>query len=278
MNHAHPVLVLGASGAIGRHLLPRLAAGGACVLAISRRPPRSTVPGTMWMQHDMERGPVAADTGVLVSVGPLEHALVQARALPRPGRIVAVGSAGIHYKLDSPDRAEKGRMELLRDAEAGLQALCAQHGITLTLLRPLLIYDGGGSAGYDRLRGLVLSSGILPVAGSGLRQPVHADDLARVIVTSLERGPAAAGTFDLGGGETLDYPSLLRRIAINSGRATRIVRVPVWILKTALALAHSIGRLRDIRPVMLERQRIDMTVDDTPARAKLDWNPRPFQP
>lgn len=278
MNYAEPVLVLGASGPVGHFLLPRLVAGGAGVLAVSRKPPRAAAAGVTWIEHDLDRGPAPVEPGALVSAGPLEHAFAQARAAARLGRLVALSSAGIGYKLDSADPVERDRMQRLKATESGLIALCRERRITLTLLRPTLLYGGGGSPGDERLRRLATAFRMLPVAGGGLRQPVHADDLARVMITALERDAAAAGVFELGGGETLDYPGMLRRIGNASGRRVRVVRVPLWLMKTALGIAHALGCLSDIRPVMLARQRIDLVVDDTPAREVLDWDPRPFEP
>jgi len=119
---------------------------------------------------------------------------------------------------------------------------------------------------------------LVPVAGNGLRQPVHADDLAALMLNLLARRPDGPESFELGGGESLPYTEFLRRIASASGREIRIVRIPAWCVTTALQLAHRLGRMQAITPMMLRRQCMDLVVDDRDAREQLGWQPRPFRP
>ena len=273
------VLVLGASTAIGQSFLRRVGErGGLQLLAVSRGRPERSAAGITWLQHDLSAGPVPAMAGALVSFGPVGLALRQFEATPGVGRVLVLSSASTEFKGDSVDQAERAQMAAIGSTEARLSALCAERGVGLSLFKTTMIYGGGGDANVSRLAGLTARLPIVPLAGNGLRQPVHADDLAELALRVLALDQRSFGTWLLGGGETLDYRAMLRRIASAQGRRTRILGVPVGLLKLGLACAHALGRLRDVRPVMLERQAVDLVVDDQPARECLGWNPRPFRP
>lgn len=278
MGQSPAILVLGASNPVGQYFLARAAGQSDFhLLAVSRRAPAFSAPGLTWLQHDLSQGPVAAMTAVLVSFGPLALAVRQLEATAAIGRVIALSSVSTEFKSDSTDPAERELMAEIRAAETRLIELCQARGARLSLLKSTMIY-GGQDANVSRLAGLAARLPMMPVAGRGLRQPVHADDLAELSLRLLSVNPDSAGTWLLGGGERLDYAAMLQRIAAAHGHPARIVAVPMFVLKSALALAHALGRLRDVRPVMLERQAADLTVDDQPARQHLGWNPRPFRP
>ena len=272
------ILLFGASGPVGRFLRQRLADSGSMVMAVSRRPPAEQAGHEIWIQHDLDRGPVGGDASVLVSLGPLSHALAELESGRRIGRIVGLSSASTQFKEDSADTQERALIRGLIDTENHLRQRCAERGVTLTLIKPSLIYAPGLDRNVSRVAGLIQRLSLTPYAGRGLRHPVHADDLARLIVDCLRLGAQSQGDWLVGGGETLAYPEMLKRIASANGQTTRLVRLPAWGLKLVLKAAHGCGRLKDISAVMIDRQRQDLLVDDTPARERLGWSPRPFRP
>lgn len=278
MSEGAIILLLGASGPVGQCFLDRTAGQRVRVIAISRRDPARARPHVTWLQHDLERAPADVRAGTLVSFGPLAHALTQVEQGIGLGRVIALSSASTLFKKRSGDRAERRQMAALAQCEEALAQACRERDIVLTLLKPTLIYGGGRDANVSRIAGLVSRLPVVPVAGRGLRAPVHADDLARLAVECVISGPKSAGTWLLAGGETLAYPDMLRRIAAAEGRSIRLLRLPAWLMKVGVRLAHLSGRLADVRPAMIERQTMDLVVDDTPAREQLGWEPRPFRP
>lgn len=278
MNEAAVVLLLGASGPMGRAFLARTQSQQVRVLAVSRQLPDASWPHVTWLQHDLERAPADVRASTLISFGPLAHALTQVERGAGLGRVIALSSASTLFKQASPDRAERRQMQALAACEAALAEACRARNIVLTLIKPTLIYDGRADGNVARVAGLAQRLPLVPVAGRGLRAPVHADDLARLAVECLILGGRSAGTWLVGGGETLAYPDMIRRAAAARGRPVRIVRLPAFLLRTAVRCVHLAGRMRDITPAMIERQRIDLVVDDTPAREQLGWAPRPFRP
>ena len=273
-----PVLLLGATGQVGRFLVPKLLEAGASVIAVSRQVPDFGGAGLTWLQQDLAREPARVQAQVLLSAGPLALALRQARHIGGLRRIVALSSASVLFKRRSPDADERRTIEALIETEGELAELCEKRGIALTLLRPTLIYGDPDRSALARLSEWLESRRRIPIAGTGLRQPVHAGDIASLMVDLVARGEAGAGTYEIGGGETLAYPGFVRRVASAHGVDVHVVRVPAWITAPALRAAHALGLLRSVTPAMVARQRMDLVVDDTDAREKLGWNPRPFRP
>jgi len=273
-----PVLLLGATGQVGGFVVPKLLEAGAPVIAVSRRVPGFARDGLTWLQQDLQREPARVQAQVMLSAGPLSLALKQAERIGGLRRVVALSSASVLFKSRSPDPAERRIVESLAGTEKALENLCARRDIALTLLRPTLIYGDTQQSGLASIARWVARHRWVPVAGRGQRQPVHAGDLAALMTRLAGAGDESAGIYELGGGETLSYPNFVRRIASAHGRDARIVRVPAPLLISLVRAARALGRLESVTPAMVGRQRMDLVVDDTPARERLGWDPRPFRP
>jgi len=277
-------LLLGASSATGQALLRQASAPGP-IHAISRQAMPSELADLsavdlQWMMHDLMVAPVRLDWRILISLGPVDHALRQVEALgPNASaqQVIALSSASPLFKLDSADPAERAAMRALVEAERRLERACLARGVRLTLLKTAMLYGGQPNANIDRVAVLMARLPCFPVVGQGMRHPVHVEDLA-ALVARLIGLEAVAGTWLLGGGEALSYSQMLARIADARGLTLRPLRVPLAALRPLLAAAHVLGQLKDIRAVMLARQAEDLLVDDQPARRQLAWQPGPFRP
>jgi nucleoside-diphosphate-sugar epimerase len=129
--------------------------------------------------------------------------------------VVAFSSSSVLSKADSADPAERARMAAMAREEAALAAACAGRGLPLLLLRPTLIYGCGLDRNVSLLADLARRFGAIPLAGqaAGLRQPVHADDLAALAVQALTAPAPVSLDSPACGGSTLSYREMARRIA-----------------------------------------------------------------
>lgn len=228
------VLVAGASGFVGRRLCPALEAAGHNVQAMTRHP-------------DTYRGAGAAVRGDVHDPDTLDAALT--------------GCGGAYYlvhSLDSPNFAERdadaARTFASAAAEAGLdrivylgglgddrddlsahlrsrrevERLLAAAGVPVTTLRAGIIIGFGGIS-WEMTRQLVerLPVMITPRWVRTRTQPIAIDDAVRYLVGVLELPEAARRSFDIGGGEVLEYIDMLRRVAAIEGRTIRILPVPL---------------------------------------------------
>ncbi len=285
------ILLLGATSLIGRFLTPRLASAGLNALAISRAPPagqerdvaQKAASVLQWAPGDLTQPdtlPALEPADAIVSLSPI---WLLPPALPKlletgARRVIAFSSTSRVTKIQSPVSAERAVAERLADGEAQTLDLCANAGVACTLLRPTLIYAEGEDRNVSRLAELIRRFGVLPLsgAGEGLRQPVHADDLAWAALALLDAPATAGKIYALPGGETLSYRAMVERVFESLGRTPRILTVPPPLWRLGLTLASPV--LKGATSAMGQRMGQDLTFDAGPAAADFGWAPRAFRP
>jgi len=284
------VLVTGASSQLGVFLLPRLQQAGFRVLAVSRRAPRSAMnvsEQVAWQHPDSLLDETAAaeckldwQPQHLVSCGPLDLACALITRQTSLKRLVAFSTSSVLTKTGSLNRGEKARMLKIQHAETQLQKLCEDRDIALVLLRPTLIYGCGLDKNISVLARFGCRFGFIPVSGNaaGLRQPVHADDLAAVTVEALSTDQANRLTSEVCGGSTLTYREMAEKIADCCGVKVRVLAIPPWLLIAAVQVMSIFPAYRAFNGEMVRRQGSDMVFDDTALRAALNYQPRAFNP
>ncbi|MBO9662125.1 NAD-dependent epimerase/dehydratase family protein [Dokdonella sp.] len=267
-------LVVGASGAVGRFLLPRLLDAGHDVVALSRGERAGRHARLRWIVGDLDRDvPLPQPVEAIFSLGPLDaFARWFARTAPegRP-HLVALGSMSIDSKRDSIDAAERAVVERLRAAELELADAATRRGCAWTVLRPTLIYGAGIDRSLTPIARFARRWRVFPrlPGARGLRQPVHADDLAAACIAVLERPVSAGKTYALGGGERLGFDAMLERV-----RASLPVRcLP---LPLPIAAARTLARLGLVPAAAVERLTRDLVAADDDARTDFGWSPRGF--
>jgi len=269
-------LVFGARGQLGRALLPRLR--DRRVLAAGR----AAVDGVPWMRCDLFSDVDTLRPAELVfSLGPLDgFARWFERSARAPRRVVAFGSTSVHAKQDSPVPAERALAARLAEAEAVLQRACAERGSALTVLRPTLVYGLGLDRNLTRIAQLARRWRVFPLPrdATGLRQPVHVDDLAdAALAAAAARGPLASA-YDLPGGEALPYKEMVRRVLASLDPPAKLLELPSGPLRAAGWCAHRVGLMGDAGAGVWARLATDLVFDAQPARRDLGYAPREFSP
>ena len=267
-------VVFGGSGQIGHFLLPRLLTRGPSVCALSRSA-RIDRAGVHWLRGALpDAPPLPQEPSALISLGPLTAFvdwLEQAPLRSQP-RVVAMSSMSVLTKQDSPDPAERVMIASLAAAERRLCACCERRGLRWTLLRSTLIYGAGMDKSLTPIARQAMRWRVFPLPqGSGLRQPVHADDLALAVLAALDRPQTASYVIAVGGGERLRASAMFARV-----RAS----VPVWTLPLPIppALFGVLAWLLPRRAAMVARLGTDLIVDNSDAERLLGVHARPFRP
>lgn len=269
------VLVVGGSSQIGHFLLPRLMAMGETVLAVTRVQ-RAASSGVTWLTGSLpdampETLPALA---AIISYGPLlpfADWLSRAPLVNRP-RIVATSSMSAQSKLDSPVPAERAVALTLRAGEDRLAEACAGRGLDWTVLRPTLIYGAGLDRSLSPIARRAMRWRVFPLpAGQGLRQPVHADDLARASILAWHSASANAQILPIGGGERLTAAQMFARVRASLPVATVPLPIPPLMLRWGRGLWP---RLRG----PLDRLQSNLVADNAEMQACLGLQPRPFHP
>ena len=175
-------LVIGGTGLVGSYIVEQLARRGERLYALSRS--RQNSSEINWLQGDLQR-PDTLKFPTVTTLYCTADAALLARAIPHllkapPRRVVAFSSTSVLTKQNSEDAAEREMIRRLSDAEQMIVAACERQNVGWTILRPTLIYAEGRDTNITPLSHLIRRFGFMPLVGSaeGLRQPVHAEDLA----------------------------------------------------------------------------------------------------
>lgn len=274
-------LVFGASGQLGDALLPLLHAAQCDVLAVSRQQHMGS-DRVRWIVGALDESmPAPDDCDVVFSLGPLDaFARWQDRVGAVAPRVIAFGSTSIATKNASSEAAERDVAERLRVAEETLFAFGARHRVGVTVLRPTLVYGRGRDLTLSRIAALARRRRLfaLPANATGLRQPVHADDLAKAAWSAASAKQSAGRAYDVPGGETLRFDEMVARTLAVLHPRPRLLRLPAPLFRAAVASARALGMIEAINPAMLDRLDVDLVFDAADARRDFGYAPRGFAP
>lgn len=274
-------IVLGGSGIVGGHIVSKLNMAGEHPIAISRSPP-AYERAVRWVQGDLAR-PESLQLPRITTVYCTAHSLLLAKALPslfsdELRRVVLFTSTSIVTKLNSDIPAEREGLQRLAEGEQQTIDMCTRMGVGWTVLRPTMIYDEGRDSNVSRLARLIQKVGVMPLAGrgAGLRQPVHAEDLAIGALKAASSEAARDKIYALPGPDAISYREMVGRIFDGLGKRRRVITVPPVLWRAAFALAAPL--LPNANAAMGERMAKDMVFDAAPAIRDFGWSPRSFHP
>jgi hypothetical protein len=268
--------LLGASGQVGYFLQQRC--GDALVPCVRSVPRWATDRTRHWRLFDLWRSNEAPTCARLISAGPLD-ACIDWLSRSGPGalqRIVALSSMSVLHKQSSTSVQERDIAQRLLVSERRLSEFAAAHGIACTILRPTLIWGAGMDHSLTPYARAAARRGYawIPSGATGLRQPVHADDLAALCVALTLRDDPLPGVFEAGGGERLTLAEMLTRTARSVGARAIRVPAPGVVLASVARIAGWFG----IDAAALARARQDQCTADAAAWQHCGIAPRQFVP
>ena len=195
-------------------------------------------------------------------------------------RIVAISSMSAESKRDSIDPAEQALASRIVDAERSLAAEGDVRGATWTILRPTLVYGAGLDRTLTPIARFASRWRVFPyIAGAnGLRQPVHADDLAAASIAAAMSDATARRRYDVGGALRVSFSAMMRRVHASLDVATLPLPVPIAVARAGVDVARTLPPFRALSPAAIERLGRDLVVDDAAARRDFGWEPRGFAP
>jgi uncharacterized protein YbjT (DUF2867 family) len=235
MSEPLTVLVTGATGFIGRRLVPELVARGHSVRAMTRRPEEYDGPGEPVAGDVFDRASLTDPlSGVDVAVY-LVHSLDDpdfeqkdadaARTFAKAA--VACGVRQIVYLGGLGSEEDKLSPHLRSRRE--VEQLLGETGVPVTALRAAIVV-GAGSISWELTRQLVknLPAMVVPRWVSTRTQPIAVDDVIRYLAGVVGVPEAFGRTFEIGGPEQLTYLEMLQVAAeVSDGHRVPIVKVPV---------------------------------------------------
>ena len=299
------VVITGAAGFVGRHVVQRFLRAEWEVLALVR--PGSTAAGAGGALRVVERDLTITDEVVdVLREGDVvvhlagrahvmrEHApdplaafrmanvaptriLCESAARAGVSRFVFISSAKVFgegrdrpYAVDDPLAPSGPYARSKAEAERVVREAGDRGAFDWSILRPPFVYGPGGKGNFPRLIGLAHLSTKLPLPLASIenrRSIIFVGNLADLLLHVVNR-PEACGRVMLPTDEKdISTPELLRALATATGSRARLFRCPLRILRAGARLAG--------RSAEMDRLTESLRLDSRHLRDALGWQP-PF--
>ena len=294
------VLVTGASGFVGSHVIPALLDAGHHVLALVRDDDGAEevvrrLPDDRRQIVGVRRGDVTRPETLAPALAGVD-AVVHLAAIPRDwdggqtlrlvntegtrnvvaamkaagvDRIVHLGGLGV---ADEPDLH-------FASSKARGMAIVRESGLRWTILAPSLLF-GPRDGFFNILAGLVrMSPGIVPITGAGAArfQPLAVGDLARACAIALGDDGFAGRELPLGGPRYWTYREIVEEVLRGMGRRRLLVPVPVALIRLAAGAAEAVRLPFPVATDQLRQLRLDNIGPLDSVRAGFGFDPRPME-
>lgn len=279
------VVVAGASGFVGRHLIDRLRSRGHTVRAGTRSPERASAvrPGFDWVELDvdrpdtLERAMEGADALVFLvhRMRDAEDNLEDAETAAAERVVRSAEAAGLQRIVylggpapaDTPPDDPSISAHLRARLRTG-EALRSRPSVSTIELRAGMVI-GAGSESWLIVRDLALRLPfmVLPSWLKNRSQPIWIGDVVDALAAALDDPREDSAAFDLPGPETLTARQILERVA--ASRGMRPVMLPVPVLTPSLS-SHWI-RLVSRADYAVARQLVHGLTEDLVAADEGYW-------
>jgi uncharacterized protein YbjT (DUF2867 family) len=279
------LLLTGASGFLGKHLLEALLAAGHQIVCAVRTLPSKNIEDSRlrYVTADFTRDFDAVDwlpklqgvDGVINAVGIIRetsHQTFDAIHTRTPRALFsACERAGIKLTIQisalGADEHAQSRYHLSKKAA---DDYLASLNVRSVIVQPSLIYGDDGTSA--KLFTTLASLPLIPLPGNGRQmiQPVHVDDVTAVIVTLLDEshdsGVPSGARLPVVGPQPVAYRDFLRTLRISMG-----LRQPIFIPISRALVRIGANASRFLPGSLLDRETLQMlergnTADMTPMR------------
>lgn len=240
------ILVLGGSGFVGRQVCEQLARLGWHITVPTRRavnaskvqslPGLTVLEASVHSEADLARLMPGHDAVVnLVAVLHGSETRFEQVHVELPAKIVrAMQHAGVQRLVQvSALGADLQGPSMYQRSKARGEAVLQGAGLQLTVLRPSVIF-GAEDKFLNLFADLQGIAPFMPLAGSGTRfQPVWVGDVARAVVTCLQKPETIGQTYELCGPDVLTLGQLVKQAGhwagVNQGRGRPVIALPMWV-------------------------------------------------
>ena len=280
------VLVTGATGFVGRRLVPALLDAGHDVRAMTRRPESYDGPGEA----------VGGDVTDAGSLGPAldgaDVAIYLVHSLDDPdferkdadaARAFSAAASGAGVRqvvylggLGDDDRDLSAHLRSRREVEG----LLGRDGVPVTVLRAAIVVGHGGIS-WEITRQLVknLPAMVVPRWVSTRTQPIALDDVVRYLAGVVDHPDAIGRVLEIGGTEQLTYLEMMRVAAEEmGGRTIPIVVVP---LLTPRLSSYWLALVTDVDATtgrnLIDSMSTEVVVRDTSIREVVPGEPLSYR-
>lgn len=235
------IVILGGTGFVGRHLVPRLQRDGHRITVLSRNRDThrelSVLPGVRVVNADVHdpvalRGRLEGSDAAINLVGILNErgsdgsGFRKAHVELTRSLVESCIATGVPRLLQmSALRAGEGASHYLR-TRGEADRIVQGSPLAWTIFRPSVIF-GPGDGLFFRFASLLRIAPVLPLARAGaMFQPVYVGDVAEAFARALVHPRTAGQVFELGGPRSIALGELVRWTARMTGRRRWIMGLP----------------------------------------------------
>ncbi len=287
------ILVTGASGYLGSHIVKRLVEAGRPVKALVRSRAWAEAEGRLtglkieWAEGDVTRPETLAaamkdgDTvihtvAIAIEKGGRKYEtinyqgtvnVVNAAKTAGVKRFINICQLGADSKLPYRFLASKGRA----------QEYVAASGLAWTAFRPSVIWGPEDEFANTFAKLAPISPLIYPIVGDGQAkfQSVWIEDVVMAVVKSIDDLATIQQDLELGGPEVLTIAEIERRALQAIGARRWMVRVPVPVLRVVVKLMEVVFPAPPVTTSLLDLLAVDNTTHNN-ALGRFVEQPRPF--
>lgn len=229
------VLVTGATGFIGRRLVPDLIGRGHRVRAMTRNPdgydgPGEAVGGNVDDAASLAEPLAGVDVAIYLVHSLDDNDFERKDAAAATAFGTAAAEAGVRQIVYMGGLGkDEDRLSAHLRSRRQVEQCLGEGGVPVTVLRAAIVVGAGGIS-WEMTRQLVknLPAMVVPKWAGTLTQPVAVDDVVRYLAGVIDEPRAIGRVFEIGGPEQLTYLEMLQQAAeVMTGHRVPIFTVPV---------------------------------------------------
>jgi NADH dehydrogenase len=291
------ILVTGASGFVGSHLVPAVLDAGHRIVALARSQASgekvlARLSAAQRLAVEIRTGDVTRrDTlpAALAGVDAVLHLVAIPRDWSGGQELRLVNTEGTRNLVAAAQAAgvrrfvHQGALGVTDDpnlhyasSKAKAEAVVAASDLEWTILKPSILWgerDGFFNVIADLVR---ISPGVVPIPGgaSSRYQPLWIGDLAR-IVAHLVGDPATAGrAYELGGPRYWTYAEMVREVLRGMGSRRALVPVPQPLIKLVAGTSETVRLPFPVATDQLRQLAFDNITAVDGLQRSFGWEPR----
>lgn len=158
------------------------------------------------------------------------------------------------------------------------ERLIMESGMDWTIIRPTMIYGTERDRNMARLIRFLARFPVMPVFGSGenLQQPIHVEDLAKVIVAAVESEASINKAYNVAGKTPVTYNQVIDQTAAALGRKVIKIKIPASPVVGLLKLYERLVPKPILKAEQVLRLNEDKAFSYDEATRDLGFHPRSF--
>jgi len=248
------ILVTGATGFVGSHLIKRLRKDNVAVRALVRNPAKAKVLADLGVE--LASGDISDPASLDAAMKGIER-VIHLVGIIQEGRGFTFKSVHVDGSRNLLAASKKANIKQFfhqsalgtrPDAKSDYhktkweaEELVRKSGIPFTILRPSLIY-GPGDLFTVRLAEMIRLSPVLPVIGSGrsMVQPIFIEDVTACIAKAVSSDDFLGKTLEIGGPDVLTYEDVTKAIAEALGISRPTMHMPMLFMRPLAMVAEAV--------------------------------------